>query len=114
MNMGMQALKSAKAKAKNLFNRSNSAHLAVFMLCALSADAALAAGANPIEAMLNGIIDFLNSGVMRSIAILGVFSMGVAAYFGKLSWEWALRICAGIILTFGGAALVDQFSGYVA
>ena len=85
----------------------------LFMSMLMACDVALAAGGNPVQAMLDGVIAFLNSGVMRSIAILAVIGMGVAAYLGKISWEMAMRAGAGIILTFGAAALVDQFSGYV-
>lgn len=72
-----------------------------------------AAQTNPVENFLNGLIGFLTSGVMRSIAIIAVFACGVAAYLGRISWELVMKIGGGIILTFGGAALVDQFSGYV-
>jgi type IV secretory pathway VirB2 component (pilin) len=72
-----------------------------------------AAQTNPVENFLNGLIGFLTSGVMRSIAIIAVFACGVAAYLGRISWELVMKIGGGIILTFGGAAIVDQFSGYV-
>lgn len=86
--------------------------LALAMLAA--SDVALAGGGgNPIQSMLDGLISFLNSGVMRSIAILACVGMGIAAYLGRMSWEMAMRAGGGIILTFGAAALVDQFSGYV-
>lgn len=86
----------------------------IFALVMLMAsDLALAGGGNPIQAMLDGVIGFLNSGVMRSVAILCCIGMGVAAYLGRMSWEMAMRAGGGIILTFGAAALVDQFSGYV-
>ena len=41
--------------------------LALAML--MASDLALAGGGNPIQAMLDGLIGFLNSGVMRSVAI---------------------------------------------
>lgn len=87
--------------------------LALVVMVSLAPQFAMAAGGNPVQAMLDGVISFLNSGVMRSIAILAVISCGVAAYLGKISWELVMKIGGGIILTFGAAALVDQFSGYV-
>lgn len=93
--------------------KENIAAVAVFLTLAVTSQAALAAGGNPVQAMLDGLIAFLNSGVMRSVAILAVISCGVAAYLGKISWELVMKIGGGIILTFGAAALVDQFSGYV-
>ena len=96
---------------------SNLNYAAIILTVALLALPELAmaqAAGNPIQSFLDGIIGFLNSGVMRSMAILAVFGMGIAAYLGKISWELAMKIGGGIILTFGGATLVDQFSGYVA
>jgi len=70
-------------------------------------------GGNPILAFLNGMVTFLNTGVMRAIAILAVFSLGILCYLGKLTFGVTATICGGIILTFGAASLVDQFSAYV-
>lgn len=85
-------------------------------LCALMMmmipDVALAA-ANPIENGINAAIDFINSGVIRGLGILAVFSLGIAAYLGKLGWDLALKIVAGIILTFGAAGIVDMVSTWV-
>lgn len=113
MNQEIQARDGKTNVATSKSNTHHSAHLAVFMFLALAADMALAQGGNPVQSMLDGVIGFLNSGVMRSVAILAVIGMGVAAYLGKISWEMAMRAGAGIILTFGAAALVDQFSAYV-
>lgn len=73
---------------------------------------AFAAG-NPIANMLNGLIGFINSDVMRAVGIIAVISLGFLAYFGRISWEHAGKIILGLVLTFGAAGLVDQFSGYV-
>ena len=85
----------------------------VLVICMLPELAFAGGSGNPIQSMLDGIITFLSSGVMRSLAILAVIAMGVAAYLGKISWELAMKICGGIILTFGAPALVTQFSSYV-
>lgn len=87
--------------------------LGICIAICLLPEMALASGGNPLQNFLTGLIGFLNSGVMRSVAIIAVFSMGIAAYLGKISWEMAMKVGAGIILTFGAAALVDQFSAYV-
>lgn len=87
--------------------------LGVCLAICLLPELALASGGNPIQNFLTGVIGFLNSSVMRSVAIIAVFSMGIAAYLGKISWELAMKVGAGVILTFGAAALVDQFSSYV-
>lgn len=71
------------------------------------------AQSNPVQNMLNGVIGFLNSGVMRSLAILAVIAAGIAAYLGRITWGTGGMLMGGLILTFGAASLVDQFSGYV-
>lgn len=71
------------------------------------------AQSNPVQNMLDGVIGFLNSGVMRSLAILAVVAAGIAAYMGKITWGTGGMLMGGLILTFGAASLVDQFSGYV-
>lgn len=71
------------------------------------------AAANPIENGINSAISFINSGVIRGIGILAVFGLGVAAYLGKLGWDLALKIVAGIILTFGATGIVDLISTWV-
>ena len=93
-------------------NRQVKALALTFLLCCFS-QAALAAG-NPIEGMLGGIISFFNSGVVRSVAIIAIIGMGIAAYLGRVSWELAMKIGAGIILTVGAPALADQFMSYAA
>lgn len=92
---------------------SKAVSLALILCVTCMPELALAQTGNPLENMLNGVISFFTSGVMRSVAILAVFSLGIAAYLGKISWELVMKIGGGIVLTFGGAALVDQFSGYV-
>ncbi|MBZ2207152.1 TrbC/VirB2 family protein [Massilia soli] len=71
------------------------------------------AQSNPVQNMLNGVIGFLNSGVMRSLAILAVIAAGIAAYLGRITWGTGGMLMGGLILTFGAASLVDQFSGFV-
>lgn len=87
--------------------------MCLFVICFACAPELALAQSNPVENMLNGVIGFLTSGVMRSVAIIAVFGMGIAAYLGKISWELCMKIGGGIVLTFGAAALVDQFSSYV-
>lgn len=83
------------------------------MLASPAVMAAAVGGGNPIQDMLDGVLDLLNSGVVRSIAVLAVIGFGVAAYFGKISWDWAGRLIIGITCTFGAAGLVDFFSASV-
>lgn len=87
--------------------------LGMVLVFGMLASPAAMAGGNPIQSMLDGVLDLLNSGVVRSIAVLAVIGFGVAAYFGKISWDWAGRLIIGITCTFGAAGLVDFFSSSV-
>lgn len=94
-------------------NHSLVATMLVVAACLLPEVAFAASSTNPVLTMINAIISFLNTGVMRGIAIIALFALGTLCYRGKLSFEHAAYACGGIIFTFGGAGLVDQFSGYV-
>jgi len=105
----------------NVQSKSNTANIVaatvIVALCLLPELAFAQTGGggstNPILSFLNGFVSFLNTGVMRAIAILGVFSLGILCYLGRITFGLAAMICGGIILTFGAASLVDQFSAYV-
>jgi type IV secretion system protein VirB2 len=84
----------------------------VLLAVSLMPELALADSTDPIGGMLTGVLNFFNTGVARSVATIAVIAMGVAAYIGKISWELAMKIGAGMILTFGASALVTQFGGY--
>ena len=86
--------------------------LTFVMVFCCSAEPAFAQS-NPVQAMLDGVIGFLNSGVMRSLAILAVIAAGIAAYLGRITWGTGGMLMGGLILTFGAASLVDQFSAFV-
>lgn len=47
--------------------------------------------------------------IARWVAIIAVVACGLAAIFGKLSWDWAGKIIIGLVLIFGGTFLVDYF-----
>lgn len=113
--MMMKAVDPSRPVVPATSNHSIYATMIVVALCLLPEVAlAQATGGNPILSMINGIIAFLNNGVMRGIAIIALFAIAMLCYRGKITFEHAGYACGGIILTFGGAGLVDQFSGYVA
>lgn len=71
------------------------------------------AAANPI---LNGIdwaAELLTSTLARSGAIVALAVCGYLAWAGKMSWGLLINILVGMVLVFGGAAIVDLFSGSV-
>lgn len=91
------------------------ATMIIVALCLLPeiAFAQTGGGTNPILNMINAVIAWLNTGVMRGVAVIALFCIGMLCYRGKITFEHAGYVCGGIILTFGGAGLVDQLAGYV-
>jgi type IV secretion system protein VirB2 len=69
---------------------------------------AFAGGASgPWDTMGAQVLAIFTGGLTRTIAIISVIACGIAALAGKLSWDWAIKIIVGIVLIFGGAAIVD-------
>jgi len=71
---------------------------------ALTPEIALAA---PWDGAAQAVFDILNSGLTRMLAIIAVVACGIAAFFGKLSWDWAVKIVIGIVLVFGASTIVQ-------
>jgi type IV secretion system protein VirB2 len=65
--------------------------------------------AEPWDTVATRVLNVFNSGLSRSIAIMGVIGCGIAAFFGRLSYQWAINIIIGIVLVFGSASIVDFF-----
>lgn len=87
----------------------------VFVLIALAAipDLALAEPAGVSNALTNGLqklIDFLNGGVARSIAILAVMAFGIGALSGRVDWIKALQVVMAIGIIFSASAIVSMFT----
>lgn len=64
-------------------------------------------GSGPWDTMGTQVLAIFTGGLTRTIAIISVIACGIAAMAGKLSWDWAIKIIVGIVLIFGGAAIVD-------
>lgn len=82
--------------------------LGLVTFCTLFPDLAHAAG-KPWETGTQRVLDALNSGTARSLAIIAVMGLGLAGLAKKMSWIWAGSIIAGIVLIFGAPAFVDFF-----
>ncbi len=65
------------------------------------------AAATPIEGAIDWLLDLLTNGLARTVAILAIVSMGYLAFAGKLAIELVGKFILGIVLIFGGAAIVD-------
>lgn len=92
--------------AKSKENRRAVAVMAVLGLMAVSIapDVAMAA---PWDSAASSILSIFTSGLTRTIAIIAMIALGIAALAGKLSWDWAIKIIIGIVLIFGSTAIVD-------
>jgi type IV secretion system protein VirB2 len=83
---------------------------AAFLIClALSLAAVMPemAMAAPWDTTATKVLAIFTGGLTRTFAIIAVIACGIAALFGKLSWDWAVKIIIGIVLIFGAAAIVD-------
>ena len=63
--------------------------------------------ANPINEGVDWVMDLLTNGIARSAAIIGIAILGYLAWFGRITGETCGKYIAGIVLVFGGAAIVD-------
>lgn len=102
------AIAADKARKADVDQRAarNMAVLALYAV-ALIPGIAMAAGGTPWDTMGTQVLAIFTGGLTRTIAIISVIACGIAALAGKLSWDWAIKIIVGIVLIFGGAAIVD-------
>ena len=84
--------------------------LTVLAVALLLPEAAMAATA-PWDKTLKAIIDYVNSGTARLIAVLVVMGVGFMALFGRISMQVVGSIVIGIILVFGAGAIADLLIG---
>ena len=63
-----------------------------------------------INTALRTLVDFMTGTTGRLLGILGVAGLGIAAWFGRLSYYRAGEIILGIAIVFGSAEIVDLFA----
>jgi type IV secretory pathway VirB2 component (pilin) len=83
----------------------------VLVILALMPEIAMAA---PWDGAATKVLEIFTSGLVRTLAIIAVIACGLAAFGGKLSWDWAIKIIVGIVLTFGATSIVDYVIAGVA
>ena len=49
--------------------------------------------------------------ILTPLAVIGVIAVGVAAWFNKVSWGWAVAAMIGIVLVFGAEQIVTWIRG---
>ena len=60
---------------------------------------------------IQNIIDLLNSGVVRGLAVIAVIVTGVIWMFGHIDLRRAGTVVIGIIVIFGASTIVDLITG---
>lgn len=109
--------KAAQAEIKTVAEKTEVSSFRQFMayawvvLCLIALPET--ASANPALEALNWAVDLLTSTLARSAAIVALAVCGYMAWAGKMSWALLVNILIGMVLVFGGAALVDAVSGTV-
>lgn len=63
--------------------------------------------AEPWDSTAEKVLEIFTGGLTRTLAIIAIIISGVLAMFGKMQWSWVINIVLGIVLIFGGAAIVD-------
>lgn len=74
--------------------------------------AAMPTWAAPWDTASDGILDAMNGGVMRTIAIIVVMFIGIGILGGRVALETGVKVIAGIVVIFAAAAIVDLIIGW--
>ncbi|GAA6178323.1 MULTISPECIES: TrbC/VirB2 family protein [Sulfitobacter] len=84
--------------------------LALIPLFVLIAEPALAQNLDPLENMLQTVVDALTGPIGRLVGILGLVAAGYMMFTGRLNWPLFLAIFLGIVLVFSAATIIDGFA----
>lgn len=90
--------------------------LALFMFSdvafAVAADTSVDAFAgSSLAKALNSLVKTLNGTIARSLAIIAIIGMGIAALTGRVEWSRAIVVVLGVGIIFSAATLVDNLFG---
>ena len=77
---------------------------------AFAADPAFAQNLDPLQNMLQVVVDGLTGPIGRLIAILAVVAAGYMMFTGRLNWPLFLAIFFGVVLVFSAATIIDGFA----
>jgi type IV secretion system protein VirB2 len=64
-----------------------------------------------IGTFVQNVINLLNNGVTRGLAIIAIIATGIAWMLGHLDLRRAGAVVLGIIVIFGAATIVDLITG---
>jgi type IV secretory pathway VirB2 component (pilin) len=71
---------------------------------------AFAVACDSLNAVMYGVVDELTGNVGRGLATIGVFSIGVAAMLGKVTWGQAILVGVGIGGFFGAVGIANYLA----
>ena len=80
------------------------------MVLLLVADVSYGQSFGRINTALQTLVNYMTGPTGRLLGILGVAGLGIAAWFGRLSYWRAGEIILGIAIVFGAAEIVDLFA----
>ncbi|MCR5879670.1 TrbC/VirB2 family protein [Phenylobacterium sp. J367] len=60
---------------------------------------------------IQNLIDLLNNGIVRGLAVLAVIITGIVWMFGHIDLRRAGTVVIGIIVIFGASTIVDLITG---
>lgn len=76
-----------------------------------NAQAVDALSGSSLGVALQNLVATLNGGIARSLAIVAVIGMGIAALTGRTEWSRAIVVVLGVGLIFSASALIDGLFG---
>jgi len=94
----------------------NRTSLKVFSLTVLAAAVAVLipemsfADSGPFGDTLCGIAGWFQGDTGRAVATIAIIFLGIAAFFGKVTWGLALMFAVGIFAIFGASQIVEAVS----
>jgi len=82
----------------------------IMMLIILTPSLANASLMGDVKGLMCSIVKLVNGTIARTMATFGIVFMGVGAFFGKLTWGTVLIITFSVMIIFGSATIVSNFS----
>lgn len=65
------------------------------------------ASAAPLDNFGTALLGILNSGFLRSVAIVALIGAGLMALSGRIQWMQFLTVLLAVVVVFGAAGIVD-------
>lgn len=84
--------------------------LAAFAMTVFPEMASAASNDGGIGQMMCNVVGWFNGDTGRAIATLAIVVLGIAAFFGKVTWGMALMFAVGIFAIFGAGEIVEAIS----